>query len=354
MSAYPQPLTRRSTRTGSNDSDPLVTPYDDLPLPGGKAAGRQNYAHDGVHIRAPSSSASHREPVRIWPSQDADDGAYFARPPGPRQARQIAPSSAPGVALGRRGTTKDLIGRFESMEDAPGVRRSRAGAGAADGGGERERTVTKDRGRSPIRQSFRNLMSVFKKSKPVQRSETPATPSSTLALPGTRYREATPSTSSSPSPSPHASTSPSRPSLTLQIPSLAQTDPRNCASPVSAHTGKQGTLLYLAHTPSSGAASVPPVWLACAAQLHTTHILVSWGTQGGNPASRLVPFGACTDVRSLAHSELAEEERALLPTRGVGTRAELKVFELLFEGRAREKFAAEGVPDRAGWVSAIW
>ncbi|KAL1942035.1 hypothetical protein VTO73DRAFT_6565 [Trametes versicolor] len=351
---HPKPLTRTSTRTGSDESAPLATPYDDLPLPGGKAAGRQSYAHDDVQIRAPSSSSSHREPVRIWPSQDADDGAYFARPPGPRQARQIAPSSAPGAALGRRGTTKDLIGRFESMEDAPGVRRSRAGAGATDGGGERERTVTKDKGRSPIRQSFRNLMSVFKKSKPAQRSETPATPSSSLALPGTRYREGSPSSAATPSPSPHASTSPTKPSLTLQIPSLAQTDPRNCASPVSAHTGKQGTLLYLAHTPSSGAASVPPVWLACAAQLHTTHILVSWGTQGGNPASRLVPFGACTDVRSLAHSELAEEERALLPTRGVGTRAELKVFELLFEGRAREKFAAEGVPERASWVSAIW
>lgn len=348
MSAYPQPLTRTSTRTGSDDSTPVVTPYDDLPLPGGnlKAAGRQNYAHDGAHIRAPSSSSSHRDPVRIWPSQDAGgdgDGAYFTRP---SRARQIAPSSAPGAALGRRGTTKDLIGRFETLERAPGVRGSRAGA--ADGGVERERT--KEKGRSPIRQSFRNLMSVFKKSKPPQRSETPATPSATLALPGTRYKEGTSTTSSTPSPSPHASTSPSKPSLSLQIPTLAKTDPRNCASPVSAHTGKQGALLYLAYS----GPGVPPVWLACAAQLHTTHILVSWGTAGGNPASRLVPFGACTDVRSLALSELAEEERALLPTREVGTRAELKVFELLFEGRAREKFAAEGVPERAGWVSAIW
>ncbi|KAI0369683.1 hypothetical protein BV20DRAFT_346272 [Pilatotrama ljubarskyi] len=280
------------------------------------------------------------------------EGSYFALPP--RQA------AAQGPALDRRGTTKDLIGRFESMERGASVSRTstrRHDSGSVASSGRYSATPTretekpKEKGRSPIRQSFRNLLSVFKKSKPAAK-ELPQAPAPTPvpSLPGTRYKAGSSPSNQACVPSP---ATPGKPSLTLQIPSstLPQTDPRNCISPISAHTGKQGPLLYLSRVPGPSGDTLPPVWMSCLAQLHTAHILVSWSTAEGNPTSRLVPFTACSDVRSLALGDLREEERALLPER---EGREVRVFELLFEGRAREKFAAEGVAERAGWVSAIW
>ena len=44
--------------------------------------------------------------------------------------------------------------------------------------------------------------------------------------------------------------------------------------------------------------------------------------------------------------------RALLPAADAG--GEWRVFELVFEGRARERFAARGLTERATWVSAVW
>jgi hypothetical protein len=58
----------------------------------------------------------------------------------------------------------------------------------------------------------------------------------------------------------------------------------------------------------------------------------------------------CTDVRSLTADELDSEERALLP----GDIKDIKVFEVLFDGRVGEKFATTSIRERARWVSAIW
>ncbi|OSD07108.1 hypothetical protein PYCCODRAFT_796250 [Trametes coccinea BRFM310] len=427
----PPALTRTSTATGySDDSAPVVTPYDDLPLPrdggGGKAgvgsgrlAGQDVGGMDGVRIRRPSEAGSDGpQGPGGWRSErmlgvegaggveGQGQGSYFALPPRQAhvpQATGAGGGGGGGANVSRRGTTKELIGRFETMERSspratasrtsstfsrrqqehapPSSSRASPGAGPStprQGEGARAKEKDKDKGRSPIRQSFRNLLSVFKKSKPAHRESSPQyegasariSPSSSVA--GTRYKAGgAPACEESRrglSPPPP----PSKPSLTLQIPPtapFAQTDPRSCASPISAHAGKQGPLLYLCRTSpqshghghgeqqsesgsssSGGGGGLPPVWMSCLAQLHTTHVLISWQTAQGNPTSRLVPFTACSDVRSLALSELAAEERALLPE----GRPELRVFELLFEGRAREKFAAEGVTERAGWVSAIW
>ncbi|KAI0334998.1 hypothetical protein GY45DRAFT_1351095 [Cubamyces sp. BRFM 1775] len=384
MSSGSQPaLTRASTATGSDSSfAPLATPFDDFSVgarghhPNTKASHLQEqttharYEPGGVHIRSPSGGLS--LPVRESRIGGAHPDSYFTIP-----LRQNATSShtegrTSAAALSRRGTTKELIGRFESMDGRAGTGSSRnrqtsvASRTHRSIDGAQSQDVTekpKEKGRSPIRQSFRNLLSVFKKSKAAhkdqQQQESP--PSLTLSVPGTRYRAG--DRSSETSPDATRTNSPSRPSLTLQIPStgLAPTDPRNCVSPISAHTGKQGPLLYLCRATQSerdavktnpnASSDLPPVWMPCLAQLHTTHVLVSWQTSQGNPTSRLVPFTACSDVRSLALGELDPGERAVLPA---VDRPDLRVFELLFEGRAREKFAVEGVTERAGWVSAIW
>ncbi|KAI0665931.1 hypothetical protein C8Q78DRAFT_1198711 [Trametes maxima] len=349
MSAYTPSVTRRSTASGSDASAALITPYDDLPF---NVSGKAGPGATGVRIRSPSDESPGQPNLGIRRGHIegghglADDHeSYFALPSG----RDAACPSG----LNRRGTTRELVGRFESMGGSSAPQQSRRAPNApASTSTNTERA--KEKGRSPIRQSFRNLLSVFKKSKPAQkeRSLSP-TPAPSLVLSGTRYRPG----GGSPSTTREGPPTPSKPSLTLQIPpsDLPGTDPRNCISPVSAHTGKQGPLLYLSRVPTSRSqaqsdSDVPAVWMACLAQLHTTHILVSWPSAGGHPTSRLVPFAACADVRSLAPGDLDETERALLP----GAPGEMRVFELLFEGRAREKFAAESVAERAGWVSAIW
>ncbi|KAI0779348.1 hypothetical protein C8Q74DRAFT_1350002 [Fomes fomentarius] len=338
-------LTRRSTAT--DESSPIHTPYSDLPLPQynkSNARFAQN-GHGGVHIRSPSSATSSRSSFHHiqgrTPAEEPD--SYFVEPPRHREHRS---------ELSRRGTTKELIGRFEAMGDSSELAAQRNASirreNSSIRGSTRIEVRKKDKGRSPIRQSLRNFLSVFKKNKPAPHGH--AKESSPQPEPRLR----SPSPLSSRYGGNYADTvkhKPDPPPLTLQIPQ-APADPSRdertvCISPVSAHTGKAGPLLYLSRIPT--ASNIPAVWMNCTAQLHSTHILIMWETPQGNPSPKLVSFKACADVRSLAPADLTEEERKFLPSE-----PEWKVFELLFEGRARERFAARSLTERATWVSAIW
>ncbi|KAI0746026.1 hypothetical protein C8Q76DRAFT_665452 [Earliella scabrosa] len=338
-SLYSQPLTRRSTAT--DESSLVHTPRDDTPLPQKPKSGSRFAAHGGAHIRSSSQATSSRSALLREQdhAQREDPGSHFAKP---SRHRQEGTSE-----LSRRGTTKALIGRFEAMGDSS--------ASAAQQGMTASRIrepahgEKKDKGRSPIRQSFRNLLSVFKKNKPPARDSDLGAPPLQEA---SRRQSLSPTPYSSRSggniPYEGASRRQAPPPLTLQIPEArpASNERTICISPVSAHTGKAGPLLYLSRLPSS---DIPPVWMDCTAQLHSTHILVTWETPQGNPSPKLVSFTACTDVRSLSPADMNETERGLLPRE-----TEWKVFELLFEGRARERFAAKSLTERATWVSAIW
>ncbi|KAI0705100.1 hypothetical protein C8T65DRAFT_830644 [Cerioporus squamosus] len=357
-SMYTQHITRRSTAT--DESSPVHTPRDDLDLGQGPKSSRFA-AQDGVRVHSPSSVAPSQSAFRRYREDDGsytpeeDPSSYFAHPP--RQRDAAAPQ------LSRRGTTKELIGRFEALDTRSAASQTpkrlsvRRDSFSIRGGVGAEK---KDRARSPIRQSFRNLLSVFKKNKP------PAPPQLAEAVEAAA-RELSPTPSSQPEareralpPRPSLGSDyrggqrsglrPSHVPLTLQIPApLAkptQQDRTICTSPVSAHTGKTGPLLYLSRIP---AANIPPVWMNCTGQLHSTHILIIWETPQGNPSPKLVPFTACTDVRSLSPTDLNETERSLMPDD-----PEWKVFELQFEGRARERFAANSLTERAMWVSALW
>ena len=289
---------------------------------------------DGIHVRSASSAASSRSGARadrnVNQGGENDRASYFPTVPS-------KDNNGPGH-LSRRGTTKALIGRFEALEERAAAHSSLGyGFPPLDG---RDSSVRrgpagekKDKGLLPIRESFRNLLSVFKRSKPMLKD-----------LPPPRSARApAPSTGKS-----EPAGARGRDGLTLQIPQsgLAASDKIICISPVEAHKGKAGSLLYLSRIPGS---DLPPIWMACSAQLHSTHILVTWDTPQGNPSPRLVPFTACTDVRSLTPTDLDPVERALLPAGQTW-----KVFEIIFEGRAGEKFAANSLTERATWVSAIW
>ncbi|KIK90795.1 hypothetical protein PAXRUDRAFT_14144 [Paxillus rubicundulus Ve08.2h10] len=109
------------------------------------------------------------------------------------------------------------------------------------------------------------------------------------------------------------------------------------------------SLLYFSR-PSSLASSLLPIWISCTVTLYDSHLLITWYTVHGNPSSHIIPLSGCTDVHSLALKHMDPDERVLLP----GSGGDLKTFELLFEGRPREKFATTSSQDRARWVSAIW
>ena len=117
-----QPLTRGSTFTASS----LATPYDELP-----------------RARAHAS--------------------YFAGPAGDRGGAESAGVGlGRGKTLARRGTTKELVGRFEALAaNDYGARRARDRDKDRDK--EKEKEKEKEKGRSPSRQSIRSFLSVFRK-----------------------------------------------------------------------------------------------------------------------------------------------------------------------------------------------
>ncbi|KAG6897516.1 hypothetical protein C0992_000742 [Termitomyces sp. T32_za158] len=102
----------------------------------------------------------------------------------------------------------------------------------------------------------------------------------------------------------------------------------------------------------TNSSDLKPIWLCCTATLEPGAIVITSLTHSGNSSVHVVELLNCTDVRSLSPQQLHPEENALLPRKGEND--EFKVFEILFEGRPREKFAANSVQERAGWVSAVW
>ena len=113
-------------------------------------------------------------------------------------------------------------------------------------------------------------------------------------------------------------------------------------------TGKKqtGSLLYLAGEQGSLA------WTTCNVTLEGNKIVVASFTPNMDLYVHEIVLSHCADIYSLSHAQLNADEAALLHAMPDG--AKMKVFEILFKGRSKEKFAAKTVRERAGWISAIW
>lgn len=197
--------------------------------------------------------------------------------------------------------------------------------------------------RSPLRQSFRNLISVFKKGKAACKDKFENPILFTIKSQDSSFVA--------------AQTSYVIPDDPLKAPIATTTNKSNDVSTVidasrNSYSSHSGPLLYLSRLSSPLSSPILPVWTTCTATLHVDHILITRHTTQGNPSTQVISLSSCTDVRSLASSEIDPEEKALLPRKGDAE--DLRVFEILFEGRPREKFAAISAQERAGWVSAIW
>lgn len=329
------------------DSERLITPTDDV-LPN-----RQMNAEDPTTRGAFGASDVHdREQGKnnISSIADLDEGVWAeetldlineVEDPYDPYFSLRPDRGAPSGTLIRRGTAKELIGRYQSMEDeaksfrtstptneTKSTRRRQMPRGSA--------SPEKDKKRSPIRQSIRNLLSVFKTKKQV--GSTREHSGDYLTVPGTAYDA---KDASEPLPSNVLQSQSTRLNISTSNNNLAK-----CTTPISPRN--TGSLLYLSHSTSN----VYPVWVSCSATLHTSHMLVMTTSAQGHPSTEIIPFTKCIDVRSLSANELEENERSLLPTSS-GTN-DVKIFELIFEGRQSERFAAKSVPERAKWVSAVW
>lgn len=317
--SHSQPVTRASSATAvatvddvfGPDSDPYYDKYDGLK----DSRFAEDTSIDVVELVARTTSVA----------GGSHEGSY-----DPCFALQRG-SSSDAPPLARRKTAKELINRYESMSQAT------ASPGDASSVEFPKRAKVdpqekKGKGRSPIRHSFRNLLSVFSKKAKTGKDNT------SLAAPDQHESSGIAVEVRRPDPL-HL-----RSVTDLNLAKTHSVEPA-CTTPVALYAGH---LLHLCRMGSNGSL---PVWTECNVILHPSHILVTWLTSSGNPFTEIVTFDGCTDVRSLTLADLNSDERSLLPS---DPDADFKPFELLFEGKPREKFVAASVKERARWVSAIW
>lgn len=349
-SLYSHPVTSRAGAASSASEYP-PTPF------GGPTASRKT---NPTSIGSRSMPDDNDDLVRVHSSSTHDyrygDGIQttFLTPPefcSPQQCGPEAyeeyfsiPVSKEHAGLNdsdmqRRRSTKELIKRFELMS-VDNSQNALPPHGARDAQGRTYRADVglftppsrTERKTLPLRQSFRNLWSVFKKGKRYgkEKVEPYSVPKeSEPSFPAKKPPTTLPAAHSEPDPFTHGS--------------------RICTSPTySLHTG---ALLHLS-PPTTASSPILPVWIPCDAVLHRSHILLTSATTQGIPRTDVVSLRACMDVKSLAASEIGVEQRAMLPT--MEKSANPRVFELIFDGKEGQRFAVPTVKDRAAWVSAIW
>jgi hypothetical protein len=179
--------------------------------------------------------------------------------------------------------------------------------------------------KSPIRQSIKNFLSVLKKGTIGLSKKSDDKLGVPFVGPSSQSKEEESKSSSSEWPTNQVrETSKSRPSGKKQT----------------------GSLLYLSGNQGSLA------WTTCNVTLEGNKIVLASFTPDMDLYVHEIILSNCADIYSLSHVQLDAGEAALLHAVADGDK--MKVFEILFKGRSKEKFAAKTVKERAGWISAIW
>jgi hypothetical protein len=216
-------------------------------------------------------------------------------------------------------------------------------------GRKHEIVVKKDK--SPIRQSLRNLFSVIKKGAgglAKRRSEDRLGLAAAAEVPGAAVPPRLSSSSSS-----AAVNEGSR-----YFGSVAMKTSPAATSARLRRKRMTGPLFYfIPGGPTLLSSPGLPVWTSCSVTLDVdAHKLLVSSFTGSEMELCIheILLSRCSDIRSLAVAQLGKEESKALDEIVGPEKETLRVFEVLFEGREREKFAARSVKERAGWISAIW
>jgi hypothetical protein len=219
----------------------------------------------------------------------------------------------------RQRSAKELINRFEALAGAETYTFDEPFTPPRQADLEvplKEETKT-----SPLRQSLRNLMSVFKKGHKSLKDKDGALstylqPTKDVSL-GEEFVNKAPGS-------------------------------QFCTSP--AYALRSGKVLYLQR--SDAVSGIFPVWSEYEGFLHSTHLLLSHKTADGVPSTHVLSLTACTDVHSVSVRALPAEERALMPS--VKETWTTNVFDIVFDGKPLERFAVASAKERSAWVGAIW
>ena len=200
---------------------------------------------------------------------------------------------------------------------------------------EQKGSTFKKDGRSPIRQSLRNLLSVIKKGAEGigkrKSDERLAAPQSGLMG------------------RPHQSNKDVLPAL----PTAREQQPPN--NNVTLPRPKMtGPLLYLTRGPQLLSPDIPGplIWKTCSVTIDRNRLVVSSFIGDVDTSIHEISLARCTDIRSLSPTQLTEEEISVLSR--VPEAESMRIFEVMFDNQRQEKFAAKSVRERAGWISAIW
>ena len=222
-------------------------------------------------------------------------------------------------------SARELIGRFESMSSRPippsHHRASRSLSGYELPPATPPLSTLCDKSQTPLRASFRNLISLFAKKGKAKEDH----------ILSTRYG----------------------PPINVNLPKDDQASLSTLRTPSTDHSSlcdilKCGSALRLCSYWSSSGSALP-VWNECDLKLFGTHLLTQSPSSHGNPIVEEISLVDCQDVHSVAQSQINDLERNLLPAD-----AEFFLFELIFDNRNKERFAVKNVLERSSWVSTIW
>ncbi|KAL0068750.1 hypothetical protein AAF712_004079 [Marasmius tenuissimus] len=209
-------------------------------------------------------------------------------------------------------STKQLISRYETLNYPPFVSKPTKSPSFF----KRLSSFSTKKEKSAVRQSFRNLVGLLKKSNDEFKAK--------------RLMKATTTSQDSNAPA----------EAPLYIP-LAMDHADSGSSTTST---RSGPLLYLSRYS----------WTNCSVDLVNAdpRLLLSWTTSSGATDHHSVSLKCCADVRSLDQKQLDAGEIPPLPRNEDGE--EYKAFEILYQDESRETFAALSTRERARWVSTIW
>ncbi|THH10651.1 hypothetical protein EW145_g1181 [Phellinidium pouzarii] len=322
-------LTRESTGCTSEFTS-LSTPTDCLPHFGRNTQTRKNVASpvDFVRVRHSTQEritigTNSSQSVNLTPEQD-----YFQEDVSTDSYFPLSATRSPESPT-RQSSAKELISRYENISSSPHSspnKTPRPSSVRCDSPlpdpPNRPPSVLKDKSRSPLRDSFRNLISLFGKKGKGKDED--------ASLLSSRYE---PSAVSSPT--------------TIRNTCIPHLQEHTLSVTEGSQPLRSGPLLYLSRTNSD---STLPVWTNCKATLLQDRILLEWLTAYGNPSSSAILLGGSADVHSLAKAQVNSTEKSLLPNAG----QDAHIFEITYPGGPPEKFALSSVAERSAWVTSIW